>query len=217
MFEFLNLDPTIIDPNLVYILLFIGLWGSVTAVKIPGTGIPEVIAALGLIGSVILMSALATNWVAALLVVVGLLAFIVLPFINERLRLLAIGGLVLQAAGSVLLFSDRPVSLIVIVTTMAIQLGYYYLVLLPILERVHSEEVYDRDSHLIGSTGKVVKALDPVGTVNIGAELWTATSERPLQAGDEVVVIEREGLKLVVEGVKHKRTPNSDDAEEGNE
>jgi membrane-bound ClpP family serine protease len=39
----------------------------------------------------------------------------------------------------------------------------------------------------------------------VQGETWTARSSQPLDRDDEVVVLAREGLVLVVEGVKHKR------------
>jgi membrane-bound ClpP family serine protease len=45
--------------------------------------------------------------------------------------------------------------------------------------------------------------------VQVRSEQWTARSDRPLQPGEEIVVLERDGLQLYVEGVKHKRTPRN--------
>jgi membrane protein implicated in regulation of membrane protease activity len=43
----------------------------------------------------------------------------------------------------------------------------------------------------------------------VEGELWTATSEKKLAAGTEVVIIDRKGLNIYVEGVKHKRAPQT--------
>lgn len=52
---------------------------------------------------------------------------------------------------------------------------------------------------IIGSKGKVVKTLDPEGLVRIGDELWRAKSDgMEIAAGDEVIVIEKDGSKLIV-------------------
>jgi len=44
--------------------------------------------------------------------------------------------------------------------------------------------------------------LDPVGSVYVGAELWSARCEVPLKAGAVVRVRGREGLVLIVEPVR---------------
>jgi membrane protein implicated in regulation of membrane protease activity len=77
--------------------------------------------------------------------------------------------------------------------------------LTPMLRKVHPESAADEDAHLIGARGRVLKTLDPVGTVQAGGEIWTATSNKTLQPGTEVLVVEREGLQLYVEAVKPKR------------
>ena len=52
---------------------------------------------------------------------------------------------------------------------------------------------------IIGNEGKVTKRLAPEGYVKIQGVLWKATcNEAELEIGDEVVVVDIEGLKLLV-------------------
>ena len=52
---------------------------------------------------------------------------------------------------------------------------------------------------VIGSKGKVVSPLVPEGLVKIKSELWVASSTgKKLDVGSEVIVVEQDGLKLVV-------------------
>ena len=52
---------------------------------------------------------------------------------------------------------------------------------------------------VIGSKGKVVGPLVPEGLVKIKSELWVASSTgKKLDVGSEVIVVEQDGLKLVV-------------------
>lgn len=54
-------------------------------------------------------------------------------------------------------------------------------------------------SDMVGIRGEVVKKLAPVGTIRIGSELWDAkTDDQEIEKGNEVIVIKREGLKLIV-------------------
>ncbi len=51
----------------------------------------------------------------------------------------------------------------------------------------------------IGNRGRVVKRLAPHGMVRIGRELWEAKSASgDMDVGEEVTVIEQDGLKLTV-------------------
>ncbi len=52
---------------------------------------------------------------------------------------------------------------------------------------------------MVGSKGKVVSPLAPEGLVRIKDELWVAKSvDRKINTGKEVIVVEQDGLKLVV-------------------
>lgn len=204
------------DPNLVYLILLFGLWSAVTAVYIPGTGIPEVIALGALGGGIWMLAALPTNWLAVILLVMGVLSFLVVPFVDRRLAQLAVAGLVLQALGSVTLFNGLSVSWLLIAVTVGASLAYHRLILLPLLEQSRTQPaVRDDDKELMGAVGRVVKASVPLGsnfvnTINVRGEQWTALSDNPLDTGDEVVVVERDGLQLIIEGIKHKQAPQKD-------
>ena len=196
-----------IDPNVIYLALVLGLWMGVTAIYMPGTGIAEMLALLGVGGAIFALISLPTNWFAVILLVIGVLSFMVVPFVRREYAPLALLGLVLQGIGGWFLFHDgTQVSPLLIALTLVIPLAYHQWVLLPMLDKAHREPIVDKESTLIGARGRVVKALDPTGTINVQGELWTATSDQPLPAGAEVVVLEREGLAVVVEKVKEKHS-----------
>lgn len=198
-----------IDPNIIYLGLIFALWLGVTAAYMPGTGLLEGVAVVALIAILLNMMQMATHWGAVVVLVLGVLVFIVLPFLRQRYISLAIVGLLLQAVGGLFMFGLGLVSPLIIAVTVLLSLLYYTYALVPILEKTRNLPLVDDDSNLIGATGRVVKALDPTGTVNVEGELWTATSDKTLEPGTEVVIVERKGLNIHVEGVKHKRTPNT--------
>ncbi|MBZ0294821.1 MAG: hypothetical protein K8L99_19820 [Anaerolineae bacterium] len=203
-----------IDPNVVYLALVFGLWLGVTATYIPGTGIAELMAVVALIGSALLLMSLPTNWVAVLLIVVGVLSFIVVPFLKRDYAPLALVGLVLQGIGGWFLFYEGPgVSPVLIALTLVAPLVYHQYVLLPMLDKMRAEPVISEDTHLIGAHGRVIKALNPTGTVNVRGEAWTATSDEQLEPGTEVVVIDRDGLQVQVEKIKQKRSDHNGHSE----
>ncbi len=54
-------------------------------------------------------------------------------------------------------------------------------------------------SAMVGSKGKVVRPLVPMGLVKIKGEIWEAKSDRGrIGTGEGVTVVEQDGLKLVV-------------------
>jgi membrane-bound serine protease (ClpP class) len=199
------------DPNIVYIILWAGLWIAVTAAHAPGTMVIEGLALVGLAAAALLLLNLPTNWLAVLLLTAGIVGFILIPFFKQQYTTLSLGGLILQAAGGYFLFNGLYVSPLVIGATIAVSLIYHFFVLLPAMRQIKQHAVEDRDSLLVGMEGRVVKALNPIGTVQVNSELWTATSNRDLPSGTRVIVVERNGLQLYVEATKDKREPAHED------
>jgi membrane-bound serine protease (ClpP class) len=209
------------DPNVVYLILIFGLWAAVTAAYIPGTGGPEALALIGVAGGILLLAGMPTNWPGVIILFIGVLSFLLIPFLNNRWARLAEGGLILQVIGTLTMFNGLQVSWLLLVVTIGLSILYHHGVLLPFLEKNrHQPTVIDDNKQLIGLVGRVVKPSEKVGasymaTVNVRGEQWTALADHALRAGDEVVVLERDGLQLQVEGVKHKQKPKKEeDAEE---
>ncbi|HEX2905927.1 MAG TPA: NfeD family protein [Phototrophicaceae bacterium] len=206
------LEWLVAEPNIVYLILVFGLWVAVTAAYVPGTGILELLALGALVVEIILLQSMPVSWAAVLLLVVGVLGFLLIPFLNQRWVRAAQGGLILQAIGGFFLFNGLQVSWALIALTVAISLAYHRLILMPLLTRLRQlPTVIGDNGQLIGTTGRVVKSFEPVGRMYVGivqanGEQWTANSPKSLQTGDEIVVIEREGLQLSVEGIKYKHT-----------
>jgi membrane-bound serine protease (ClpP class) len=205
-----NIDFSTIDPNIIYLALVYGLWTGVTAVYVPGTGLLETKAFIALAISIGILSQLSTNWIAVIMIVIGVSAFIVVPFLRREYANMALAGLALQGLGGLVLFDDQTVSPFIIALTMLAPFAYFHFVLIPMLDRLQQEKIIEKDDLLVGQRGKVMKALDPVGTINVNSESWTAVSDEPLEAGTEVIVVERNGLQLTVEAVKHKRQSHLD-------
>lgn len=189
------------DPNIAYFLLIFGLWLGVTAAYIPGTGIAEIAAGTSALVALVMLAGLPTNLVALLVLIIGVMAFAVIPFLMRGPWWLAIGGLALQAVGSIFLFDQGvSVSLILIAVTLILPFVYHTFVLTPMLARHRAMgPAVDRDAEVIGMRGRVLKTLNPVGIVQVNSEEWTAESQRKLEPNMPVVVVGREGLKLIVE------------------
>lgn len=198
------------DPNIVYLVAVLGLWFSVTAVYVPGTVLVEKLAFVGIAGAAVLLFQMPTNWLAVMALIVGVLGFIIIPFLKTEIASLAIVGLVLQGLGGYFLFYDRSVSPALIGFTLLMQFGYHTYGLMPMLRQIRERaaQPVDRDSQLVGMQGRVTKSLNPIGTVQVNGELWTALSveaDVTIEPGETVVVLGREGLQLTVESLKRKR------------
>ncbi len=193
-----------LDPNVIYLILFIGLWIGVTAAYMPGTGLIEIVSIGMVIFGIYILTTVAVNWWALALLIVGAGGFLAMPLIKRRYTLLAVLGLALQVTGGVFLLPETPVSPLLVLASTGLVFLYHQFALRPALERGRLRPITDDDESLVGARGRVVKPLTPIGTVHLFGESWTAHSDTPLEAGEEIVVVEREGLTLFVEPAKHK-------------
>ncbi|MFQ3648591.1 MAG: NfeD family protein [Anaerolineae bacterium] len=194
-----------VDPNIVYLGLVVALWSVVTIVYSPGTIILEIISAVLTIGTLALLVNMPTNWLAVVLVVIGVSGFLALPFVSIRFARFADLGLLLQIAGGLLLFREGPqVSPVIVLATVLVAWVYHRFVLMPAL-RLHAKSASeDEASRLVGMRGRVTRAIDPVGTVYVNGESWTARSPESLDVNTEVVVVRKAGLELFVEKAKRE-------------
>ncbi len=190
------------DPNIIYLLLMAGLWISATGTYIPGTGLAEIAGAGLILGTVYLMSLLATNWLAVIALVAGASLFFLLPLLKAEWEKFAIGGLVAQAAASLVLFADGGVSPILIALAVLVAWVYHRTILRSVLKQQRSLSSTQKDEFLVGARGRVMATIEERGTVQVKGELWTARSRRRLESGTEIVVTQQDGLELKVEKAK---------------
>lgn len=71
--------------------------------------------------------------------------------------------------------------------------------LYPVVKASYQDGSPTGPASLIGSLGTVRDALDPIGLIKIGPELWKAKSSSPAAAGDVVRVVGCTGMTLLVE------------------
>jgi membrane-bound ClpP family serine protease len=202
-------DPALLNPNLVYLAVVLGLWLGVTSAYIPGTGVAEGAAALLLIAGIGALSVLPTSWLAFGLLVIGIGAYLVLPFFDEKYSGIADVGVVFQAAGSYFLFQGMQVAPLLIVLTVLTGIGYNRLLLRPMMRSMKEPSASDHANEVMGKRGRVVRDLDPVGTVYVNREHWRARSDDEHLTRDTAVdVIGQEGLELIVRKAKRDTAPD---------
>jgi len=205
MLEFLAINPGAIDPTIIFTGLILSLWLGVTAAHMPGTGILEGVALVGLLGVLIVLVQMEVRWFALLLLVLGAGVFMVVPFIHQKYAPWALGGLAVQGIGSILLFEGQMIHPLALALSLVIPFAYYQFLLHPALEQLREQPAGSRDEYLVGSVGRVTRDIDPVGTIHVNSETWTATSDQRILEGTQAIVVGREGLRLIVEGIKEKR------------
>ena len=199
----------LINPNVVYVLLIVGLGAAASAFYVPGTGLLEALAMVCLVLAVLGLTQQPANVAGvALIVAAGVLFIVDLKVHSVGLTVVAAVTLVL---GSVFLFpsaggscdgSARAARLSPwLIAGAAIGSVGFFAVALSAAARAQRIKSKLSSSELVGRRGWATTALDPRGTVQVESELWTAIADEDaaIGAGDEIEVIAIEGLTLMVE------------------
>jgi membrane-bound serine protease (ClpP class) len=190
----------LMDPNIAFILLAVGLLSLYVEFNHPGAVVP------GTVGVVfILVAAFALNLLpvrfAALALIVGSFALFALEAKFASHGVLTTGGIVLLTLGGLLLV-DAPIPELRVrfLTALAVSapLGLITAFLMTIALKARRNKVVTGVQGLIGEVGVAQSDLAPQGKVFVHGEIWNAISAEPVTAGSRVVVRKVAGLQLEV-------------------
>ena len=185
---------TLIDPNLIVILMSLGVLGLTIELWNPGLIFPGTVGAISLVIGLFGLQILPVSWAGVLLMLLAAGFFMAELFVTSH-GALALAGAVAFVVGSLMLFDPAGESYQVSLTvalamggTMALMAG----LVIAKLVQVRRAEVVTGQEELVGQVGVVRQAVDPVGLVFVHGELWRAkTSGDAIQPGARVLI---EGL-----------------------
>ncbi len=188
------------NPNVVYILMMLGLVGLYLELSSPGLILPGVVGGISLILALYAMQTLPVNYAGFLLILLGAILFITEINVMSY-GLLLVGGTISIFLGSLMLIdSDDPamqISRAVLYPTVAVTtltaIGTVYLA-----TRSARLRTTTGSEGLIGATGVVTAELNPGGRVLVHGETWNAESDTVISGGEKVVVESVDGLKIKV-------------------
>ena len=192
----------ITDPNVAYVLMMLGTLGLIFELSTPGAILPGVIGGISLILAFFAFQSLPINFAGLLLILFAIVLFIAEVKVTSH-GVLAIGGIVSMALGSLMLY-DAPevgfrVSWRVMAPTVALTAGFF-LFALTLGVRAFRRRPLLGVSGLVGQSGVARGALEPEGQVSVHGEIWRAVADRPLADGAPVTVVDVQGLTLRVVG-----------------
>jgi membrane-bound serine protease (ClpP class) len=197
--RFLNI---ITDPNVAYVLMMLGTLGLIFELSNPGAVLPGVIGGISLILAFFAFQSLPINFAGMLLILLAIVLFIAEVKVVSH-GVLAIGGVVAMALGSLMLY-DEPesgfrVSWLVIVPTVALTAGIFLFALTAGVRALSRRPQLGAEA-LVGATGTAYGALTPDGQIKLKGEIWRAVADRPTPEGATVRVVGVDGLTLRVVG-----------------
>jgi membrane-bound serine protease (ClpP class) len=196
--RFLNV---ITDPNVAYILMMLGMLGLFFELSNPGVIFPGVIGGISLILAFFAFQSLPINFAGLLLILLGIVLLVAEIKIVSH-GVLAIGGVIAMALGSLMLF-DAPdagfrVSWWLVLATVGATAGAL-LVAMTAGVRALARPPMLGTSGMIGATGIARGPLEPEGQVSVHGELWRAVAEgQTIDDGAPVRIVGIDGLTLKV-------------------
>ncbi len=192
----------ITDPNVAYILMMLGMIGLLAELYNPGAIVPGVIGGISLILAFFAFQSLPINYAGLLLILFGIVLLVAEIKVVSH-GVLAIGGIVAMALGSLMLF-DAPeagglrISWWVVLPTVGATAGLFLFVVTAGV-RALARRPFLGAAGLIGQTGIARGRLAPEGQVAVQGELWRAVAEgEPVEEGAQVRIVDVQGLTLKV-------------------
>ena len=197
-YEFL---ATITNPNILPILMMLGVFGLFYELLNPGFVLPGVIGGICLLLGLYASSVLPVNYAGMALILLGIMFMVAEAFVPS-FGALGIGGVVAFVAGSIMLIDTDvegfQVSWPAILSTAAFG-AIAFGGVATLAAKAHKRRVVSGREEMIGSFGETLEAFEKKGRVRVHSELWQAQSDQPLQAGQAIRVTGMKGLTLFVE------------------
>jgi membrane-bound serine protease (ClpP class) len=195
------------DPNILFLLLTIGIQAIFIELSHPGGWVAGFIGAVCLILAVYGMGVLPVNWFGILFLLVAFILFI-LEIKAVTHGALSAAGALSFVIGSLVLFNSinapgfPKVSVPLVVTT-GVLLMIGIITVLSFAIRAMRTPVKTGMESLVGKRGYVVSELAPRGIIQTAGEQWSAISEDEANIAEDVnvEVIGKKGIFLIVKKI----------------
>jgi membrane-bound serine protease (ClpP class) len=193
------------NPNIVFLLLSIGVQAVFIELSSPGGWVSGFIGVVCLALAAYGMGVLSVNWFGLVFLVIAFVLFIV------DIKAPTHGGLTAAGIGSfivgaLVLFNSpgtpqfQRVSLPLVILV-GIITGLLFAIIIGFALRAQKRPIITGQEGLRGQTGIARTAIDPTGQVQAGSELWTAElaeGQGRIRKGERVEIVKVEGLRVKV-------------------
>jgi membrane-bound serine protease (ClpP class) len=196
-----RLLSVITDPNILPILMTLGVFGLLYEMLNPGYVLPGVLGGICLLLALYATQVLPVNYAGLALIALGI-AFMVAEAFVPSFGALGIGGVVAFVIGSIILVETDAkgfgVSIPFIITIGVVNALLVFAVATMAI-KARMRRVVSGAEELIGSLGEALSDFTGEGRVRVHSEDWAAVASTPVHRGQKVRVIRRDGLTLIVE------------------
>jgi membrane-bound serine protease (ClpP class) len=198
----------LMDPNVSFIILAIGLLCVYFEFNHPGAIIPGVVGAFFVLLAVFALNILPVRY-AALALILAAFVFFALEAKFTSHGALTLAGIASLTIGALLLI-DGPIPEMRVhlwtALAVSIPLGLITVFLMSIALKARRNKRASGIEGMIGEVGTVQTALIPEGKVFVHGETWNAVANVHIAAGESVRVTAVDGLKIRVEPVSVRST-----------
>lgn len=190
----------ITNPSMILVLGMIGFYGVILEFYNPGSLIPGVIGLICLLLAAYSVQLLPLNYAGLALLILGI-SLMVAEALVPSFGILGIGGVISFSIGALMLFDTEmdafQVGLPTIAATAVVSAALIFATI-NIALKIRRQAVSTGADALVGATGHAMTEFKEEGQVRVGGEIWRATSNDAISAGDKVTVSEVDGLLLTV-------------------
>jgi membrane-bound serine protease (ClpP class) len=195
----------IVEPDIFFVLLILGVLGLYTEFTHPGIVAPGVIGGICMVLALYAMHVLPVNLAGVFLIVLALALFILEAKYTSH-GVLAAGGIVSMLLGAMFLIrSPLTAGGVSLSVALAVTVPFALLtvLLMRLVIRSRSWKTKTGREEMIGAQGVVISPIveGAEGMIRIHGELWRAFSSSAVTEGQPVRVLRIDGLKLYVEPV----------------
>lgn len=191
----------LLDPNIAYLFLLGGVLMAMLALAAPGTGFFEIGAFFCIALAGYAVYNLSFNWWALILLALSIVPFIYAIQKPKRELFLAL-SILLLIVGSVFIIprtdGHAGVNPLVAVAASVFVAGFLWIAIRKSIEAAYARPLHNLEG-LVGQIGEARTVVHDDGSVQVGGELWSARSEKPIKSGSPIRVVRREGFVLIVE------------------
>ena len=200
-----SLLSVLTNPNIVFLLLTIGVQAILIEISSPGGWIAGFLGVVCLTLATYGLGILSVNWFGLIFLLMAFVLF-VLDLKAPTHGALTAAGVASLIVGALVLFNSPSVPSfqrvsVPLILGMSLATGGLFLFVLSFALRAQRTPIRMGMESLIGRKGSARSELNPTGSVQLGGELWTAEAvpgEAAIPAGSRVEVVRVEGIRLFV-------------------
>ena len=201
-----RLLSAIAHPQIAYLLLTLGMLGLTVEFWTPGAIFPGVAGGICLLLAFFALQVLPINYAGLLLILLGIV-LLILEIKVTSFGVLAVGGVAALFFGSLMLIdSPLPELRIPLSTIVPMTLTVSGIILFLVQLGVKAQKLrpVTGEAGMIDEIGRALTSIDAggVGRVQTHGEIWTATADEHIGAGERVKVVGVDGLLLTVKRLK---------------